>query len=57
MLSFLLGGGGRTAVPTAMDLAALRRRLAGEPSPKVAVIRDGLVWTISYVPSPPVGAE
>jgi hypothetical protein len=54
MLShFLLGGGGRLAGPTQMDFLALQRRLAGEEPPKVAVVRNGVVWLVSYVPSPP----
>jgi hypothetical protein len=51
--SFLLTGGGRLAQPTQMDLLALQRRLAGEEAPKVAVVRNGVVWLVSYVPSPP----
>jgi hypothetical protein len=51
--NFFLGGGGRLAAPTQMDFLALQRRLAGEPAPKVAVIRNGLVWIVDYVPSPP----
>jgi hypothetical protein len=54
MLShFLLTGGGRTATPTALDLEALRRRLAGEEPPKVVIRHGGRFFAVRYRPSPP----
>jgi hypothetical protein len=53
MLSFLLGGGGRTATPTPMDLEALRRRLAGEEPPLVVIRHSGRMFAVHYVPTPP----
>ncbi|MGD0287397.1 MAG: hypothetical protein ABSC31_13655 [Acidimicrobiales bacterium] len=55
--SFLLASGGRLSQPTPMDLLALQRRLSGDSPPKVAVIRNGLVWIVDYVPSPPPPQE